>query len=58
MKFYLHKIGGHLQELAVLAMVFVPLDSHGLTSVQLVLLVAICIAIMMVGIELERRTRE
>lgn len=28
MRFYLNKIGGHLQELAVLAMVFVPLDLH------------------------------
>ena len=28
MKFYLHKIGGHLQELAVLMIVFVPLDRH------------------------------
>lgn len=56
MRYYLHKIGGHLQELAVLAMVFVPLDRR-LTTEQIVVLYATCGVILLVGIELERRTR-
>jgi hypothetical protein len=58
MRFYLYKIGGHLQELAVLAMVFVPLDYQGLTVKQGVLLFVVCCVIMGLGIEMERRTRE
>jgi hypothetical protein len=58
MRFYLHKIGGHLQELAVLAMVFVPLDYHGLTLRQGVFLFGVCCVMMVFGIEMERRTRE
>jgi hypothetical protein len=56
MRFYLHKIGGHLQELAVLALVFVPLDSH-LTHKGIAVLCASCVFTMVVGIEMERRTR-
>jgi hypothetical protein len=40
MPFYLRKIGEHLQELAILAMVFVPLD-HGLTAHQMMALWAV-----------------
>ena len=57
MKFYLHKIGGHFQELAVLAMVFVPLDAHGLTKRAVSLLYVGCCVMLFVGIELERRYR-
>jgi hypothetical protein len=56
MRFYLHKIGGHLQELAVLVLVFVPLDSH-LTHHGIAMLGASCAFTMIVGIEMERRTR-
>jgi hypothetical protein len=28
MRFYISRIGGHLQELAVLALIFVPLDRY------------------------------
>jgi hypothetical protein len=54
MRFYLHKIGGHLQELAILAMVFVPLD-RGVTARKMIVLWGICGTILMVGIEMERR---
>lgn len=56
MRFYLNKIGGHLQELAVLAVVFIPLDRH-LETPQILELCALCAAILFVGIEIERRTR-
>ncbi len=56
MRFYLNKIGGHLQELAVLAIVFVPLDGH-LTHHGIVVLGVCCAFIIAVGIEMERRTR-
>ena len=38
LKFYLHKIGGHTQELTVLAMVFVPLDAHKLSPPEILFL--------------------
>lgn len=56
MRFYINKIGGHLQELAVLAAVFVPLDRN-LTSHERLMLWGFCGAIITVGIEMERRTR-
>jgi hypothetical protein len=56
MRFYLHKIGGHLQEIAVLAAVFVPLDRN-LTLHESLMLWGFCGAILIVGIEMERRTR-
>jgi len=56
MRFYLNKIGSHLQELAVLALVFVPLDGH-LTHKGIGVLCASCVFTMAVGIETERRTR-
>ena len=56
MKFYLHKTGEHLQELAILALVFVPLDRH-LTMHGIAVLAMPCTAILLVGIEMERRTR-
>lgn len=56
MRFYLNKIGGHLQELAILAMVFVPLDRHLNLKDSLLLYVPLAI-ILLAGIETERRTR-
>lgn len=56
MRFYIHKIGEHLQELAVLAAVFVPLD-RSLTIHQIVMLWVACGVIIIGGIEMERRTR-
>lgn len=56
MRFYLNKIGGHFQELAILALVFVPLE-RSLTHPQIVELGAACAAIIVAGIEMERRTR-
>lgn len=54
MKFYLRKIGEHLQELAVLAAVFVPLDAH-LTNGKVLVLWVGCGVIITMGIEMERR---
>lgn len=54
MRFYLRKIGEHLQELAVLAAVFVPLDAH-LTSGKVLVLWGGCGVIITIGIEMERR---
>jgi hypothetical protein len=56
MRFYISKIGGHLQELAVLALIFVPLDRH-LTVHQYMVEAPICAVIIMIGIEMERRVR-
>jgi len=56
MRYYLNKIGGHLQEIAVLAAVFVPLDRN-LTVHQSIMSWCLCGAIIAVGIEMERRTR-
>lgn len=56
MRFYLHKIGGHLQEVAVLAAVFVPLDRN-LTTTDKLITWAACGAIITIGIEIERRNR-
>ncbi len=53
MRFYLNKIGGHFQELAILALVFVPLE-RSLTHPQIVELGAACAAIIVAGIEMER----
>ena len=57
MRFYLHKIGEHLQEFAVLAMVFVPLDLHNLSPHTVLSLYVISSLVLLLGIELERRTR-
>lgn len=54
MKFYIRKVGEHLQELAVLAAVFVPLDAHLTTSEKLIMWAG-CGVIITVGIEMERR---
>jgi hypothetical protein len=56
LNFYLHKIGGHLQELAVLAMVFVPLDAHNLTRREILFLYVGSAAMLLAGIEMDRRT--
>jgi hypothetical protein len=55
MRFYLRKVAGHLQELAVLAAVFVPLDRN-LTNRQSLMVWGFCGAIIVVGIEIERRS--
>lgn len=54
MRFYLRKIGGHMQEVAVLAAVFVPLDMK-LTNVEKLITWGVCGAIITIGIEMERR---
>lgn len=57
MRFYLQKIGSHFQELAVLAMVFVPLDAHNLARREIVAVYALSAVMLFAGIEMERRTR-
>jgi hypothetical protein len=56
MGFYFHKIGEHLQRLAVLAIVLVPLDRR-LTLHQVVVSWVVFTVIVLIGIEVERRTR-
>jgi hypothetical protein len=56
MRFYIRKIGEHLQELAVLAVIFVPLDHH-LTTRGIIYLAVGCGAILVAGIEMERRAK-
>ena len=53
-RFYLRKIGEHMQEFAVLAAVFVPLDMK-LTIRNILVLWIACGAIIIIGIEMERR---
>jgi hypothetical protein len=54
MRFYLHKIAGHLHRLAVIAIVFVPLDRR-LTIHQITVLCVICGALLLACLEMERR---
>jgi hypothetical protein len=54
-QFYIKKIGQHLQELAILGLIFIPLDK-GLTGKQLLLTLATCSVAVVIGIEMERRT--
>ncbi len=53
-KFYIKKIGEHLQELGILALVFVPLD-RALSAGKTLLLLGVCSAVIVAGIEMERR---
>jgi hypothetical protein len=55
MRLNLHKISEHIQKLALVAIVFIPLHRH-VTTHQIVVLWAVCGAILLVGIEVERRT--
>jgi hypothetical protein len=54
MRFYLQKIGEHLQKLAVLAIVVVPLERH-LTIHQVVVSWAVFSVIALLGMQVERR---
>ena len=56
MRFYFQKIGEHFQELALLAMVFVPLD-RTLATRSLLLIEGACVVMLFIGIETERRAR-
>lgn len=56
MRFYLNKIGGHLQELAILGMIFILLDLR-FTIHEIIALWGGGIAILLTGTEMERRTR-
>jgi hypothetical protein len=56
MRFYFQKIGEHLQKLAVLAIVLVPLKRH-LTIHQVVVSWVVFSVIALVGIQVERRAR-
>ena len=56
MRFYLHKIRSHLQELAVLLAVFVPLDAHNLARRELAAVYIVTVVILATAVEMERRT--
>jgi len=56
-QYYTRKIGQHLQELGILLLVFIPLE-RGLTIKQILVVFTICTTIVIVGIEMERRTKD
>lgn len=56
MRFYIHKGGQHLQELGILALIFMPLDAK-LHGSRLLMTLAGSVIIIVAGMEMERRSQ-